>query len=234
VDAIARQDPAIEHVVVDDHSTDNSVDVIRTSLDEAPHRKFVQHRPNLGLSATLNTALEAAGGTWVSWLNADDAYHGDGLLRALDVARDSPLNVGFLYGDVAAIDENSQRLDVIRLYRGAALCMRFGWSPLYPPSVLFRRSFLPAGFDTRFRLLVDLDAYFTILSHGRARYLPFIIGQFRMHPGQQSAISRPTDADEWRYLAEKHSCRFKDGPSRLGHNIQRLLKLVQLKYGLPT
>jgi glycosyltransferase involved in cell wall biosynthesis len=230
VDALARRGDAVEHVVVDDCSTDDSVAVIAATLDRAPHRILVQHPRNLGLSAALNTGLAKATGKWICWLNADDACHDDGLLRALDAARSCDDRVGLFYGDVKLIDEHGMSLGVLRLYRGATLCLRLGYNPLLVSSVLFRRSFLTQGFDPKYRLLMDFDAYLTVLAQGSARYLPYVIGEWRVHPAQQCAVSRPTDADEWRYLSRKHSCRFRSGPTRVGRNAQRLLKAGQGRY----
>ncbi len=230
VDAVARGNDAIEHIVVDDCSADDSAAVIAATLDGSPYRRFIQHSRNMGLSATLNTGLEMAAGSWICWLNADDSYHDGGLLRALDEARGSPPRVGLLYGDVALIDERGASTGILKLYRGATFCMRLGYNPLLVSSVVFRRSLLRGGFDTRYRLLMDLDAYLTVLDQGTARYLPFVVGEWRTHPAQQCAVVRPTDADEWRYLARKHNCRFRSGPTRLGRNVQRVLKAVQLKY----
>src|SRR5690242_7659236 len=71
LESVARQDGVeVEHVVVDDGSTDSSVEILRAWQ----HPLRVEVQPNRGLARTLNRALELATGDVVGWLNADDFY----------------------------------------------------------------------------------------------------------------------------------------------------------------
>lgn len=77
-----------ELVVVDDCSSDGSSDLIRsfTAKNDIP-LTYVRHECNRGVAAARNTALEAAAGEYVCWLDADDAMADDALetwARAID------------------------------------------------------------------------------------------------------------------------------------------------------
>ena len=60
--------PAVEVVVIDDGSTDNSLDVIKSFGD----RIIWENGPNRGACVARNRGLALAGGEYVQFLDADD------------------------------------------------------------------------------------------------------------------------------------------------------------------
>lgn len=61
-----------ELIIVDDCSTDNSVDVIR-SFNE-PRIKLLQNEINSGAAVSRNNALKIAKGRWIAFLDSDDIW----------------------------------------------------------------------------------------------------------------------------------------------------------------
>lgn len=65
-----------EHIIVDDGSKDNSIDVIESFIkvhSDYPLRLYVPG--NLGRGGALNYAVSKAKGRWVAILDADDLWH---------------------------------------------------------------------------------------------------------------------------------------------------------------
>jgi dolichol-phosphate mannosyltransferase len=60
-----------EVVVVDDASTDATLDRLRTAMDGDRRIVVVRHRTRCGQSAALHTGVHAARGTWVATLDGD-------------------------------------------------------------------------------------------------------------------------------------------------------------------
>ena len=83
--ALAQTWPEIEVVVVDDASTDDTWDVLK-SLDD-PRIRLLRNQNNLGEGLTRNVAVAAARGEWVAMLDADDAWEARRLERLFDLAR---------------------------------------------------------------------------------------------------------------------------------------------------
>jgi glycosyltransferase involved in cell wall biosynthesis len=77
---------AIEIIVVDDHSTDNTAAVI-DGLTKLDKRIQYHHRPNSkpkGANACRNFGLELATGTFVKWIDSDDLLSADAIQLQLD------------------------------------------------------------------------------------------------------------------------------------------------------
>ncbi len=74
----------IEVIVVDDASTDNTLEVIRSFADERL-KIFVNHQ-NQGAGGTRNRALKEAKGEWIAVLDSDDWYAPERLEKLLQVA----------------------------------------------------------------------------------------------------------------------------------------------------
>ncbi|MGE7752393.1 glycosyltransferase family 2 protein [Lysinibacillus fusiformis] len=59
-----------EFLIIDDGSTDNSLEIIKSIQDE--RIKVITHTKNLGLVATLNKGIEQAKGQFIARMDADD------------------------------------------------------------------------------------------------------------------------------------------------------------------
>jgi len=75
--ALTQDWPALEVLVVDDGSTDNSVDLVKSQF---PAVRVLQQR-NGGAAAARNAGIQAARGDWIAFLDSDDFWL-PGKLRA--------------------------------------------------------------------------------------------------------------------------------------------------------
>ncbi len=72
---------AVEYIIVDDASSDNSVSILRDTLRDAPHVRIITHERNAGPSIRLNQGGQAASAPYLYFLDGDDlacpgAMHG--------------------------------------------------------------------------------------------------------------------------------------------------------------
>jgi putative sugar O-methyltransferase len=64
--------PAFEIIIIDDGSTDNSVEVIGRFKNKYPNISLLQNEKNKGVVYSINRTLEVAKGDYIVWASADD------------------------------------------------------------------------------------------------------------------------------------------------------------------
>lgn len=230
--SVDRQHGAsVEHVVIDDGSHDDSVEILR----RWPGQLVWREKPNAGLSATLNDCLEDASGDVVGWLNADDYYLPGALERALAIFRAEP-RTDVVFGDSVFVDAAGRVTRLLGQHPfHRRLLTRLPSPPLSPVALFIRRSALPARpFDEGMRVLMDWDLYFQLVDRGaRFHYEPRCFGAFRRHEAQASGEPMGDDHPEWVRLTSRHGMR-RGNAGRLdrlaGNAAHAALKLVAGSY----
>src|ERR1700733_7605874 len=87
--AAAQTLPPFEILVIDDCSTDNTVEVVQALAQQIPSLRLCSTPVNAGPSAARNVGLRAAKGDWIGLLDADDAWKPGRLQRLSEVARET-------------------------------------------------------------------------------------------------------------------------------------------------
>lgn len=94
-----------EFIVVDDCSSDESVDIIEKWLPEQAFPcTFVKHAENRGICRTFNEMLSIARGKYWAGVASDDRWHPEFVERFARRMEQLPEDVAVLYGDVEIID----------------------------------------------------------------------------------------------------------------------------------
>jgi succinoglycan biosynthesis protein ExoO len=84
--AAAQTFPPLEILVIDDCSTDNTVEVVRALGREIPSLRLLSTPANGGPSAARNVGLREAKADWIALLDSDDAWKPGRLKRLSEVA----------------------------------------------------------------------------------------------------------------------------------------------------
>jgi succinoglycan biosynthesis protein ExoO len=100
--AAAQTLPPLEILVVDDCSTDNTVEVVKALGSEIPSLRLLSSLANGGPSAARNIGLRAAKGDWIALLDSDDAWKPGRLKRLSEVA--STTSVDFVADNLVLWD----------------------------------------------------------------------------------------------------------------------------------
>lgn len=101
-----------EFIIVDDGSTDNSLEIIQR-FAEQDTRIVVIAKRNTGLAASLNEGIQHACGEWIARLDADDICEPTRLEMQLAKARENPSLV-FIGSGHFEIDENGGAKKIFR------------------------------------------------------------------------------------------------------------------------
>ncbi len=100
-----------ELIIVDDGSTDNTMDIIREFNNDSRIRIIEQE--NKGLNVTNNIALRLATGKYIMRLDADD-YLDENALLVLSNILETKLEIGLVYPDYYHIDEDGEIIEIVR------------------------------------------------------------------------------------------------------------------------
>ncbi|MEI6864585.1 glycosyltransferase [Flavicella sp.] len=97
----------IELIVVDDFSSDDSVQVIKNFLISYPEVRFIQNKSNLGLNKSFNRAVKTSKGEYLIDLAADDLLlpHSVQCLVGVFLKAKNP-NLALVFGNATDIDKN--------------------------------------------------------------------------------------------------------------------------------
>lgn len=80
----------IEHIIVDDGSSDDSVSIIEAYALRYTHIHFLKFSKNRGVNAARNAAINVAKGAWCIILDSDDYFVDDALLTISKTMKEQP------------------------------------------------------------------------------------------------------------------------------------------------
>lgn len=178
--------PRVELIVIDDGSTDGSLEVLE-ALGGGFH---LESQTNAGQAATLNRGWAMASGELLSYLSADDLLMPHAVATAVKHLERSAETV-MVYGDFNLIDERSRVLRRVRApeFNYFDMVVRTSCPP--GPGVFFRRGAHEAagGWDPEFRQWPDYDYWLRLGLQGPFERIPQVLAAFRVH-GDSQTLSR--------------------------------------------
>lgn len=182
-----------QFVIVDDASTDGSVECIRSYSDSRIH--LLSNKVNLGQTRSLNRGLGLARGEFIARLDADDVCVATRLEKQMRIFRtrsDLAVLGTWMYDiDASGVKTGlvSRRWDEAGTYL-AWLLLEI--CPLWHSTVMFRRDAIleVGGYDEAFRIAQDYDLWIRLALRRRyASVIPEPLVMCRRHRGQQTVIN---------------------------------------------
>ena len=179
IQSVLSQDYArIEYILIDGASTDGSTEIIRKYEDRFAY--WVSEKDN-GQAEAINKGLARAKGQIIVWLNSDDYYLPHTISAVVKIFEENP-DVVMVYGDMLAVDEQGQTLNVLK-YKQLSLEDLLCFQIIGQPSVFFRRSALEkAGLlDTSLHFLLDHHLWIRLAQQGKILHIPQTWSAARYH-----------------------------------------------------
>jgi glycosyltransferase involved in cell wall biosynthesis len=173
--------PNLEYIVVDDGSTDGTVEIIR-KYERAVSCWFSQ--ANQGLYAALNAGFARSTGEIMGWLNSSDLLQVNGLFTAGSIFR-GLRDVEWITGRPTKISATGMTIDVLPVPRWSRGRFLAGANKhIQQESTFWRRSLWErAGgrLSTEFRAEGDFELWVRFFRHARLYSANALIGGYRLH-----------------------------------------------------
>ena len=203
IDSAINQSIPIDILVVDNLSTDKTVDIVK----EYPEVRLVVTPTSNGLGHARNFSLQHVHTKYVCWLDADDKWCPDFCERSLKVLKDD-MQLKLVSSSTVLIDphgiplpEKDQRLasnnnlpylvegDTIEKISQQLRCKASWQSYVFLTEEVKK----VGGFNTKYRFAPDLDLVSRVILSGKAAHINSNLSYCRIHPNQMTSTFPPEE-----------------------------------------
>ncbi len=221
LDSVLAQDWGdFEVLIADDCSSDGTAAVVTRYAAQDNRIRWHVHSARLGMVENWNWCLAHARGEFIKFVFADDGLASAQALRTLATLLEENPSVSLAASARLVLDADSHPTAVWSgvgqpgVHSGQGIivrCLEEDANLVGEPSaVMFRRESAAAGFDVRYRQLVDLEMWFRLLEQGDLAYSAEPLCWFRRHAHQQTEVNRRAQASRREHL--RLLCEYRHKP----------------------
>ncbi len=202
-----------EILVVDDGSSDNTVEVLDPWMDTI---RYI-YQENQGPSAARNEGIRQAQGDYIAFLDSDDLYYSTHLAGQIEHLIRYP-QLAFVVSGWESIDSRGRALAKVEPWAGLPqLDTRtlLIYKPVLPSAMMFRHEWLNrvGGFDHRLRQAEDLDLVMRLCIEGcQADWVRAVTIGYRLHSGNATGNVTAL-ANQYELVVDKFFSRLDLPPS---------------------
>lgn len=198
IDSVRAQEcDALEILIIDDGSSDNTIEVVRSVAREGEQIRIFQMEKNQGVSAARNVGIRNAKGTYIAFLDADDIWLPGKLKNQIEMIKSD--------SSITLVSCNSQLLSPTGEFLKEGHVNRPPVQGVDAWKTLLTYNFLPTptvftytelvreigGFDESLKVGEDLDLWIKLGLRGKIAVLPKIYTCYYDTPG--SLMKRNVD-----------------------------------------
>ena len=217
-----------ELIVVDDCSTDRSVEIVRSYSNKDKRIKLFINDTNLGDYPNRNRAAALAKGKYLKYVDADDKIYPYGLEQLVFYMERYP-EAG--YG-LCSLDQDDDQIFPFLLNPEEAYFYHYCKKPIFhkaPLSAIIRKNAFEVvgGFSGK-RMLGDFELWHLLSRRFPVVLMPHGIVWYRKHENQEMALHRKDPFEPFRYLLlQKELLCHPDCPLSLMDKKEVLQKTVK-------
>lgn len=193
--SVLTQDyPALEYIVIDDGSSDDSLLIAKRVASEYPGRVTVLTKPNSGQAETLNIGWGMAKGEILAYLSSDDCLMPQAVSCMVAKLQKNP-EASVVYCDFWLIDAEGRRLreTLTEDFSVDRMCIDLICQP--GPGAFFRRIVVDrtGGWNPALRQVPDFEFWLRALRHGPFVRVAESLAEYRIHEGSASFRAMSVD-----------------------------------------
>jgi glycosyltransferase involved in cell wall biosynthesis len=221
--ALTQTYHAIEIIVSDDNSKDNTWQILKSLQKQISVNFSIYYHQNLGIAANCNFCIQQAQGQYIKFLFQDDILLPNCVQEMVELAETSE-DIGLVFSarEIFFATGDETQVDLIAVYQDFQNIHQ-AWSNLQsvqwgqdllkdpqllchpinkigePSTVLIRREVFNrvGGFDSNLNQLVDLEMWFRIMKYYQVGFINKSLSRFRLNRQQKTYknIRENTDID---------------------------------------
>lgn len=199
----------LECIVVDDCSTDNTEQMVKTIKDD--RIKYIKNPENIGASRTRNVGIKAAKGDFIAFNDSDDLWEEDKLRLQLELlTRNSDFTMVYCpYYFHAGMKTNQVPASYIPVEnrQGNIFKNLLKGNMIGTPTILIRRECLEkmGGFNEQLHASEDYEFVLRVAEKFKIGYVDeFLVNAYHLDEGIN--FNEKNQINTFMYLLEKYSC----------------------------
>ena len=216
-----------EVIIVDDKSTDHSVNTISNLIKDDYRFKLFENEKNYGCGYTKRRCVELATGVICGFLDPDDALLPLALERMIEAHQEYP-SASMINSDCFQCDENLNILDKYEFYKPVPPGQTLIKNLTVGSFATFKRSayLKTAGINPKFKRAVDHDLYLKLDEVGALEYIHESFYLYRINASGISQNSNGIKARQFSILAilDAHKRRSSLNMNNITSNEAKALK----------
>ncbi len=191
-----------ELIIIDDCSTDNTVDIIKKIVD---HRiKLIEKPQNTGYTKSLNLALNIATGKYIARMDGDDISYSNRLEKQYHFMESNP-DVVLCGGGYEVINSNK----TFNPYHSHddLLFDLINHCPFAHPTIMIRSEVLKKfqiNYDPNFEPAEDYEMWTRLSGYGKISNIPEKLIQYRIHEKQTTNLRSLQQSEIAKKIALNH------------------------------
>ena len=185
-----------ELLIIDDNSTDDTVDIVSKYAAIDARIKFYVNDVNIGMVENWNLCLTRATGEYIKFVFGDDLLCSRDALQKMALILEGNKAVSLVASSRNLIDAHSRPIKNESRFRKDTIltgvkvierCLKEQKNLIGEPTVvMFRKKDATRGFKSHYTQIVDLEMWFHLLEQGDFAYIREPLTAFRQHQSQQT------------------------------------------------
>lgn len=180
----------IEIIIVNDNSTDQSTLKLLKDFETNKKIKIINNEQNLGLTRSLNKALEFVNGKFIARMDSDDICELDRIQYQVDFMKEHP-NIDVLGGSIQNIGLNHSITHIEKNHNQIAVGLLFKNNYIVHPTVMMRRKvILNNHYDVKYSKSQDYALWCKFVSMAKLHVDSRIVLKYRIHLNQATNAAK--------------------------------------------
>jgi glycosyltransferase involved in cell wall biosynthesis len=181
-----------ELIIIDDKSTDGSLDIISKLAQLDGRIRVIKNDINLGLTKSLNVGIRASVAEYVARMDADDISYADRLLNQVDFL-DNNRDCGLVGSWAKVINERGEFIRDLKYPTDhQSVCADLiKYNPFVHSSIMMRKKILEGVglYDEGYKYAQDYELYFRLSKTCQLANLPLFLVASRVNEGSITSRS---------------------------------------------